>query len=269
MSENESVGTNLPGGVGNTKTPPSPARHWIFTCNNFSKVNINEILESKLISRFAFQEETGESGTPHLQGYVEFHEKLRPRNQFAKKFHWELCNNAHASIEYCSSTGKHAEKPHGKQWSNISFLKSKVSCIQELRPWQQNAFNKFSTEDTDRLIWWFWENTGNIGKSAFCKWLCINHDAIILSGKAADMKYAIQKLVEKGKAPRLIILDIPRESLNYVSYTGIEEIKNGCFFSSKYEGGMVLFDSPTIVCFANSEPDTLTMSEDRWKIFEI
>ena len=264
MSVSESVGTNLSGGVGNTKTPPSSARNWIFVCNNFSRVNINEILDSKLISRYVFQEEVGESGTPHLQGYVEFHEKLRPRNKFSKRFHWELCNNTHGSIEYCSATGEHEGKQHGKQWTNISYLRLQVSCITELYHWQKIALKLILTKDNNRKIWWFYDKTGNIGKSAFCKYLCIHHDAIILSGKASDMKYGIQKVIEKGKTPKLVIMDIPRDSFDYVSYTGIEEIKNGCFFSNKYESGMCVFNSPTVVCFANKFPDHSTMSKDRW-----
>jgi len=276
-----SVGTKVEQEDGNTNTSCSPARNWFFTANNFSKININEILDNKEISRYAFQEEIGKGqicdfsglvlkeGTPHLQGYVEFHEKIRPKHKFSKRFHWEIARNTHACIEYCSSTGKYADKQHGKQWTNILYIKNQVSTIKELRFWQERALDKICNEDNDRNIWWFYDTKGGIGKSAFCKYLCVEYDAIILSGKASDMKYAILKRIEKGRRIGLVILDIPRESFDYVSYSGIEEIKNGCFFSSKYEGGMCLFEPPTVVCFANERPDHNTMSRDRWKIFKI
>jgi hypothetical protein len=84
------------------------------------------------------------------------------------------------------------------------------------------------------------------------------------------MKYGIVKYIEKhGFAPTSVIIDIPRSRLDYVSYTAIEEIKNGCFFSTKYESDMVVFNSPHIICFANAYPETSQMSADRWKIYEI
>lgn len=56
---------------------------------------------------------------------------------------------------------------------------------------------------------------------------------------------------------------------NYVSYEAIESVKDGIFFSGKYESGMTIFNQPHIICFANFAPDIGKMSSDRWKIFEL
>uniref|UniRef100_UPI004049B2EE hypothetical protein n=7 Tax=Pseudomonadati TaxID=3379134 RepID=UPI004049B2EE len=63
--------------------------------------------------------------------------------------------------------------------------------------------------------------------------------------------------------------DIPRSQLDYLSYTGIEEVKNGCFFSSKYESEMVLYNSPHIIVFANEEPTYHKLSSDRWNVVDL
>lgn len=114
---------------------------------------------------------------------------------------------------------------------------------------------------------WFYEENGNVGKSALCKYICHHYNAIICSGKAADIKYMCVKYNEKmGFYPEIIICDIPRSSENYLSYTGLEEVKNGCFMSSKYECDVVLMNPPHMICFSNFHPDVSTMSVDRWNV---
>lgn len=61
-------------------------------------------------------------------------------------------------------------------------------------------------------------------------------------------------------------MDIPRSCRKYVNYTGIEEIKNGCFASTKYECEMIVMNSPHFICFANDEPQVEKMSQDRWVV---
>ncbi len=95
--------------------------------------------------------------------------------------------------------------------------------------------------------------------------------AIIVGGKASDAGYAIQQYIEKnGEGPKIVILDVPRtKSAEYISYESIENIKNGCFFSGKYEGGMVRFNKPHIIVFANEPPESSRMSADRWNITQL
>ena len=95
--------------------------------------------------------------------------------------------------------------------------------------------------------------------------------AIIVSGKAADAKYAIQMYIQKhGQGPEIVIMDIPRtKGVTYVSYEAIEKIKDGLFFSGKYEGGMVRYNRPHFIVFANEPPETERMSSDRWVIEEL
>lgn len=83
------------------------------------------------------------------------------------------------------------------------------------------------------------------------------------------MKYAVKLLCDKNSPPKIIVFDIERSRENFVSYGGIEEVKNGLFFSPKYEGGMCIYNSPHIFVFANFPPDETQLSEDRWNIINI
>ena len=116
---------------------------------------------------------------------------------------------------------------------------------------------------------WYWEEIGNIGKTQFSKYLCLKYNALLLSGKSADMKYAVCRHIKEVGDPYLIIIDVPRSGKDYISYGGIEEIKNGVFFSGKYESGQAIFPSPHILVFSNFPPDESCLSADRWDIVHL
>lgn len=259
---------------GNTKTKTrttkqdSPAVHWVFTWNNYPD-NYSEIFRSNRsnIKRLTCGHEVGEEGTKHLQGYCEFTKKVRLSfilNMMGDhKFHWEKKakkSTVQQAIEYCWKEDSH---PYVQDMAGPP----KRFRYEDLYPFQKRVVDLCCEEPDDRTINWFWESTGNVGKSVLTKYLCMNHNAIVCAGKGSDMKYLIAKYVEKnGCGPRIVILDIPRSNLDYISYTGLEEIKNGCFASTKYECTMCIIDSPHVICFANEPPKIDTMSKDRWNI---
>lgn len=251
----------------------SPSLHWFFTFNNYVSKDINDILEVLVLSstKYIFQEELGaENGTPHLQGYIKFTKKVRPKNLFNSRIHWEKCRNVKKSIDYCQKLVTR----NGRIFKRNIVLNKNI-IIHTLEPenlynWELDIIDIINKDSDDRTIYWFWESLGNVGKSVFCKYLVLRYDALILGGKGADMKYGIIKYIEKHKIyPKLILIDIPRTMKDYISYTGIEEIKNACFFSPKYESSMVVGNCPHIICFSNHYPCTNKLSLDRWKIKHI
>lgn len=93
---------------------------------------------------------------------------------------------------------------------------------------------------------------------------------VTLSGKGTDMKNGIvQYKANTHVLPSVVLINIPRSKSGFLSYTGMEEIKDMYFYSGKYEGGMVCGPNPHVFVFANCEPDYEKMSEDRWKVHEI
>lgn len=80
------------------------------------------------------------------------------------------------------------------------------------------------------------------------------------------MKYAITCMKIK---PRVILIDYARDQESHISWQGIEEIKNGIFFNSKYESSMVIYNSPHVICFANFKPQEYKLSKDRWNILDV
>lgn len=254
--------------VGNTKTTArvTVSKYWTFTLNNHNSDEF-EILKNEICLHcldYRVQEEIGESGTPHLQGFIQSKKPIRPNEAFSnKRIHWEKVRSPSHARAYCckddTATGKF-----------VLDTEEILDLIKPDREWQTNLLNILCTKPDDRTIHWYWEPHGGSGKSAFTKYLCAKHNALCVSGKSSDCKYAIVSYKETKKIyPKIIIFDVPRTNIDYLNYEAIESIKNGCFFSGKYECTQVLMNSPHIIVFANSEPQMHKLSLDRWNIIKI
>lgn len=140
------------------------------------------------------------------------------------------------------------------------------------RPFQRDIL-KLTTEEPDRRkIYYFYESEGNTGKSVLIEYLHIFHGAVVTGGNSADMKYAIERWSQiTGAYPVFICVDVARsEQLTKESYKAIEAIKNGLFFTGKYESTMThSFVKPHVLIFSNSKPERKNFSHDRWKVFTI
>ena len=66
-----------------------------------------------------------------------------------------------------------------------------------------------------------------------------------------------------------MIITVPRTAAGYVSYSAIEEIKDGMIYSGKYEGGFANIEHPHVIILANFEPEREKLSSDRWNVIEL
>lgn len=244
------------------------SRSWFITINNpsFEKDLKNLKLLGLSSQSFCFQLEEGENNTPHFQGTFKFKNQVT-FNSMKKKLpraHIEVCRNFNASIDYCSKSKGRIQGP----WTNITTLsKPKSSISGRLRLWQCILQKYLTMEPDDRTITWVVDEVGNTGKTKFCKHLVETTDGTLyLSGRAKYMKYAIMQYVDQGKTPNILLLDLSRSQEDYVSYQGIEEIKNGIFFNTHYEAKMITYKEPHVVVFANFKPEKHKLSLDRWNI---
>ena len=139
--------------------------------------------------------------------------------------------------------------------------------------WQRAIVNLFlEPEDaiTGREIYWVWEPLGNVGKSVLATYLVDRCGAIEVGGASRDASHAMAEYVaSRGSGPRMVIFDLARSESGEIDYTAIEHIKNGKIFSPKYKSGMVRFNRPHCLVFANQPPDESQLSSDRWKILQL
>ncbi len=253
------------------------ARSWAYTLNNYDQkdvTHLHSLFPKGGTVNYVMQEEVGTEGTPHLQGCIRFKEAktFATIKKIYPKAHWEQCKNWLASIRYCTKE----DTREGEIYSNWNYVADLPVAAKKVKDplegkdlfmWQQDIIDIITEVPDDRKIYWYYEEVGNRGKTSLAKSLCLkNKDCIYVSGKASDIKYAIATMKQK---PKTVIWDIPRCSQEYISWEGIESIKNGIFFSNKYESGMVMYDCPHIICLANFEPDKTKLSLDRWVIVAI
>lgn len=91
------------------------ARAWCFTHNNYDELSLEHIrslLKTPKVRYAIFGHEVGESGTPHLQGYVSF-KNAQPFDRMQKAFircHLSPAKgNEKQNYEYCSKDGEFEE----------------------------------------------------------------------------------------------------------------------------------------------------------------
>ncbi len=80
-----------------------PAKDWCFTINNPLEKDWNKVWNFDY-HYLVFQVEVGEEGTPHLQGFVQWNEKIRlsALKKFHKRAHWEKRRgSASEASHYC------------------------------------------------------------------------------------------------------------------------------------------------------------------------
>lgn len=276
MGYSVNISSNSSKGVlGNTasKTPPkqaSPSKRWCFTFHNYEQKDINELVDFfSSNSSYIFSEELGKSGTtPHLQGYFELKEKMR-RTALSKilgaTIHFEKAGgNREENIRYITKEG-------GKIYENMLPEEIYTEEPSEKLKFLIDIMRGYEFPKGDRIIHAVVDKVGGLGKTEFARYCVLNFERCIVSGgKCADMFNQIVSYKEKhGVTPKYIIFDIPRSTLNYVSYQGIEKVKDMLFYSGKYEGDMIVGNKPCIIMLMNETPDLTLMSEDRWRVYEI
>lgn len=264
---------------GNTITPSKndkEHRRYVFTWNNYEKGDMGRMVyyftEERSGIEYIFQEEVGECGTPHLQGCFKSKNSIpfkTLKNRFPK-VHWEVCKDWAASVKYCSKDRSRV----GAMFTNIMLPEALESGfnLNEAADWQVGVLSLMEQDPDNRIIYWYWSKRGRMGKTTLARYLVdtYNNQVLYVDGKGADIKFGVQKFVEnKSNRLRLCIFGFTRSKEDYVSYDAIEAIKDGIFFSGKYEAGMVRFNSPHIVVLANFPPKISALSADRWRIINV
>lgn len=294
----------------------SKCKHWCFTINNHDATDKDSLsaLYPGACTYIIFEEEVGDSGTPHIQGYIEFSAKQRitsiKKIQVFSRAHLEpRKGKPKAAADYCRKDGQATElgtisegrsirgeqlvlaraaalggaseaelaelpdyiryRRHILESVAVEQQAVRMQRISEslkqatLRPWQTDLL-KFVEEDPHpRKVFWVYDTLGGIGKTWFARYVVCLHGGIRFeNGKSTDVKHAYN-------GEKTVIFDYSRSQQEHINYEIIESLKNGMFFSPKYNSGMRIFDIPHVFIFANFAPDMNKLSEDRWVIINL
>lgn len=98
-----------------SKMPGRRSGRWVFTLNNYSNEEYEHCVETiqRDCKYGVVGRETGEAGTPHLQGFVLLNQSQRLswlRNKFGNRYHWETARGTNEQArDYCKKEGDFAE----------------------------------------------------------------------------------------------------------------------------------------------------------------
>nr|WAE42467.1 MAG: replication associated protein [Cressdnaviricota sp.] len=263
LSEPERNNNNIVPGAQTVQRPC-----WGFTMPEKQKTL--KSLMSLLLSHckeFEFQLEKGEeTGYLHYQGWISLKKKKRWQ-QIVDIMECDVrppSKNAFALKEYCKKNKTRVAGP----WNQDTQLIRDRFLEFEPFEWQKEILDIIKQEADDRTLYWRYSPTkGKMGKTLLAKHICIKSKKnIFVSGKSADIKSAICTM--QGD-PEVVIFYFTKTVEDYVSYEAIESVKDGLFFSGKYESGMKIYDNPHVICLANFKPNKKALMPDRWNIKNI
>lgn len=119
---------------------PSPCKRWVFTLNNHTEEEEQSICDSwddEIYTYLIFGRETGDSGTPHLQGFfiLDSKRRLAQVRQLPGlgRAHFEICRgtNEQASL-YCKKDGDYYEK------GDLPATAGKRTDFDDLKEWYKS-----------------------------------------------------------------------------------------------------------------------------------
>lgn len=131
--------------------------------------------------------------------------------------------------------------------------------------WQDQLAGRLQDPCTDdRAIEFYVDPDGGAGKSWFIRRMITEHpdEVQMLSiGKRDDLAYAIDE------TKRIFLVNVPRDSMEFLNYAVLEMLKDRLVFSTKYQSRTKqLSHVPHVVVLSNEEPDRTKMTHDRPRI---
>lgn len=266
----------LPEDVGDTKTDPA---RWADT--------VTKALDS-LAKHYIFQcERTPTTNRLHMQGYLNLKKKIT-QGPLGGLLGSTLPG---ISVRPASTEGTNALQTYTMKtdtrvlgpWMDKT-TKSKNLTESDMSNWmipgidprypllkyQQMLIEHMEKEHEDRrTIYWLYDAEGNTGKSGIKDNLVARKKTIPLGWMpVVDFRHQ----VAENKGLPVYIIDLTRQKPKGYSvqdlYAALEDIKGGCFMSTKYKGGMVYMRSPNVWVFSNNLPEMNRLSRDRWIILE-
>lgn len=285
-----------------------PLRRVCWTLNNYTDAEWKALCDHPATSYGIIGKETGDQGTPHLQGYWELKKRTRfnsVKKLLGRRVHLSEANGSgEQNRTYCSKDGDFIE------WGEIRGAnKGKRNDLEELRQairegkdelWiaeNVNAYARYPNFYVKYKELWMRSQQGEMSltlrpwQESLVKivkeaphprtvhWYWDQKGA---TGKTTLGQYLVRNLgaayFSSGKYSdmayaynyeKIVVLDFARTTADYVPYGFMEQLKNGMLWSPKYQSIRKQFPSPHVVCFANFPPQKEKMSLDRWHVVEL
>lgn len=256
--------------TGNTKSVSKPrdAPCVLWFCT----IPVTAISREELLSRldkwcdkFRVQEELGGSGFQHFQGVLHLKKKSRMsglKGWLVPEAHLEHCRDFESAVQYC---GKEETRVAGPWQKGLPRERKPKKTVDEWRPWQAEVLRMAEEEPDERSIVWVVDKKGGSGKTTLARHICKTYNGICVGGKVGDVLYA----ATEGNFD-VFCVNAARDTTEGFPYAALEQLKDGMWFSGKYESkGKMLDYNVHIFVFSNTYPDWGKYTADRWRVHEV
>lgn len=156
-----------------------------------------------------------------------------------------------------------------RNFMSVAALRAPAIVLRqgELRPWQRELETTLEGEADDRKVNFYIDEDGGKGKTWFQQYLLTKNPEevqVLGVGKRDDIAYSIDE------TKRIFLFNIPRDAMQFLQYTILEQLKDRMVFSTKYQSSMkILRFTPHVVVFSNEQPDLSKMSRDRYNCVDL
>ena len=241
-----------------------------------------------ICKKFVFQLEKGRSGYLHWQCRVSMITKRTAAALITEIIpliggHWSLTSaNVHNGPKHFNYVMKEDTRVEGP-WTDTTPCEEKPALTRQLREFMKtvkdgNMYDyqmylyEQSTVYDDRKITLIYDPHGNSGKSRLVDLLEYEEKALYVP--PLDSMKDISQYICCFETRECYCFDLPRAMKKEGKilrgiYSGIELLKDGRMFDTRYTGKRRRLDCPQIYVFANGIPDWDLLSPDRWEILEI
>lgn len=185
--------------------------------------------------------------------------------------HWRPTTNiCMGDIFYVVKIDSRIDGPWDNRMAKPIPIPKQIKMITELYPYQQEIIDRAMYCWNVRNINVLYDPDGCKGKSTlatYCGCHQIGRKIPCLNNYLDIMQCIMSMPISK-----LYFIDMPRAINKYKLvefYAGIEDIKNGFCFDTRYKYTEMYFDTPEIWIFTNKLPDVHLLSADRWVIWTL
>lgn len=288
----------------------SRAKHWCFTLNNYTDDDIQRIeSRTNLYDYVVIGREVGASGTPHLQGFVSFPDRVR-RNHCVDvigQAHFTVARSIADSIRYCKKDGDFIElgvAPNGPGTrTDLEAFKTAVASgnldMKKLRNDYSDIVAKYPKFCHDYVQDHIPQKT--VEMFPLRPWQQALYDSLKQAPDSRSIFFIVDVTGNTGKTwfahyycflndnaqvllpgkkcdmcyalqpfTRVLFVDVPRAKQGeFLQYDFLEDVKNGYVFSPKYESRIKHLPQCHVVVLMNEDPDLNKLSRDRYVIRRI
>lgn len=239
---------------------------WDFTLgveDNFE--DLKEALKANC-KKWCFQEELSESGFRHYQGRFSLKIKNRlmgVKRLFEDGMHFSITSNENRdNMFYVMKEDTRIAGP----WRDEDIEIPSDYHGMVLREWQKQVIETFKVRDMDKINLLYDPQMAGLGKSVLYGYCVVNELAQIIPplGNAKDIS---QFVISFGAKP-VYLIDIPRASPHLAEmYAGVETVKSGIIYETRYKGKCMVMNRPVIWVFTNTLPNVNWISQRKWKLW--